>query len=560
MQDSAPTVRVAASPGDELLPAWVVMPSCPERDVIVEALHSLACEVQLPADAQAVIELLAQTSPSLVLLSECLCHPGLSEQMVETLRDGVSRKPCSFVVVTKDANRVEAAPWLALGVDEFLEAPTCASSARFRIAPLCRIGRLRRELQEAEGRAESATRTKTEFLRNINHELRTPMTTIQGLAEMLLDEEIDTQTPGSRGSSLLGILDHAKELTQRIDNLLELSRLEGGAMEIRLRDESPLDILDTIQKDFRHLAEGKGLGFSVTLSGAMPRTVLTDATCLKEVLRHVVGNAVKFTARGEVTIRSRVLAKLSRPLWQLEIRDTGIGIPADKLNVLFRPFVQADMSPSRDHGGVGVGLAISKRLIQMLGGSVQVHSTKGEGTTISLSVETGPLDAIEMLDETAAMSLLSRAPAPVPASPFGSCKLQGRILLAEDAIANQRILAAILSKAGAEVEIVENGQLAADAALDAAERGNPFHLILMDMQMPVLDGYHATTLLRSHGYQFPIVALTAHTIAGERESCLAVGCDDYLTKPVERESFVSFVSQYCASEDPQPVAARAGSC
>ncbi len=560
MHNSDVTPPPANSPATGKLDTWVIMPSCAEREAIVEALESLGCEVRLPTDAQAVIELLTRTSPSLVLLSACLCQRGLSEQMVETLRDGLSQEPCSFVVVVKDADQVDAASWLALGVDEFLEAPRNTSSARFRIAPLCRIGRLRRQLMEAEGSAESATRTKTEFLRNINHELRTPMTTIQGLAEMLLDEEDDTQTPGSRGSSLRGILDHAKELTQRIDNLLELSRLEGGAMEIRLRDESPLGILDTIQKDFRHLAEGKGLGFSVTLSGAMPRTILTDANCLKEVLRHLVGNAVKFTARGEVAIRSRVLAKLSRPQWQLEIRDTGIGIPADKLSVLFRPFVQADMSPSRDHGGVGVGLAISKRLVQMLGGSVQVHSTKSEGTAISLSVETGPLDAVEMIDEADAMSLLSRAPAPVPAAQFGSRQLRGRILLAEDAIANQRILAAILRKAGAEVELVENGQLAADAALDAAARGNPFHLILMDMQMPVLDGYHATTLLRSHGYVFPIVALTAHTIAGERESCLAVGCDDYLTKPVERESFVSFVSQYCGSENPQLVAARAGSC
>ncbi len=537
------------------------MPDCAERKIIVEALQSLGGDVQLPVDAQAIIELLTRTSPNLVFLSACLCHAGLSEQMMETLRDGLSRKTCSFVVVTKDADGVDSAPWMELGVDEILEVPRSASSARLRIAPLCRIGRLRRQLLEAEKRAESATRTKTEFLRNINHELRTPMTTIQGLAEMLLEEEEDvSRSPGSRGSSLLGILDHARELTQRIDNLLELSRLEGGAMEVRLREESPIDILDTIQKDFRHLAEGKGLKFSVVQSGAMPRAILTDASCLKEVLRHVVGNAVKFTAQGEVMIRSRVLAKLSRPLWQLEIRDTGVGIPADKLNVLFRPFVQADMSPSRDHGGIGVGLSISKRLIHMLGGSVQIHSIEGEGTAISLSVETGPLEAVEMIGEADTLTLLSQAPAPVPATRFGSCKLQGRILLAEDAVANQRILAAILRKAGAEVEIVENGQLAADAALDAADRGNPFHLVLMDMQMPVLDGYHATTLLRSHGYQYPIVALTAHTIAGERESCLAVGCDDYLTKPVERESFVSFVSQYCGSESPQPVAARADSC
>jgi signal transduction histidine kinase len=308
------------SPESDALVAWVIMQNGVEQDIIVEALESHSCRVCTPADMRAAVELVSQIPPSLVLLSTCQSDRAV--QLTETLSTSLAREPCTFVMVTKDIEQIGSTAWSELGISEFLEVPATVSAAHNSVGPFCRIARLNRQLRDAEQRADAANRTKAEFLRNINHELRTPMTTIQGIAELLLDEGDIEQAPPHRVASLQELIDHAKEMSQRVDNILELSRLEDGAMEIRLRQVSPLDILNTIRKDFWHLATNKGLEFSVDLSGAVPQTVLTDADCLKQVLRHIVGNAVKFTSEGHVTVRSRTLLQLSRPLWKRD-RHTG---------------------------------------------------------------------------------------------------------------------------------------------------------------------------------------------------------------------------------------------
>ena len=227
---------------------------------------------------------------------------------------------------------------------------------------------------------------------------------------------------------------------------------------------------------------------------------------------------------------------------QFDVTDTGIGIAPDQMARLFQPFAQGDVSTSRKFGGTGLGLVISKRLAEILGGDIAVRSAVGEGSTFSLTVAAGPLQEVRMITEMAEAVNHTRPASQPPGD--ASVELGCRLLLAEDGPDNQRLISLLLRKAGAEVELAENGRIALDLALAARREGRGFDLILMDMQMPVMDGYEATRQLRAEGCTAPIIALTAHAMAGDRERCLQAGCDDYISKPVERTSLLTIVARH----------------
>jgi CheY-like chemotaxis protein len=262
---------------------------------------------------------------------------------------------------------------------------------------------------------------------------------------------------------------------------------------------------------------------------------------LRQILINLVGNAIKFTEIGGVRLVSRLQDADSRaPTLQLEIVDTGIGMTVEQIDRLFNPFQQADSSTTRKFGGTGLGLAISKRLAAMLGGDITVESVPGEGTTLTVTVATGPLRDVPMLSNPSEISFRREVESPVTPTD----RLDSRVLLAEDGPDNQRLIAFVLRKAGAEVTVVDDGQAACEFALAARDQGNPFDVILMDMQMPVLDGYSASTKLRQEGYSGPIIALTAHAMLGDQEKCRRAGCDAHMSKPIDRAKLISIVDQY----------------
>ena len=238
---------------------------------------------------------------------------------------------------------------------------------------------------------------------------------------------------------------------------------------------------------------------------------------------------MKFTERGEVRIAVRCLGEGGRPARvQFAVSDSGIGIPRDKIAALFQPFVQADASASRRYGGAGLGLAISKRLAEALGGSIEVVSESGKGSTFTLTIDAGPPEGVRMVQGPEAAAAAGVEPPPTETAP----PLRGRLLLAEDDPSIQRLIALLLRKTGLEVELADDGQAACRLAERSKAEGRPYDLILMDIQMPELNGYEAARRLRRHGWQGPIIALTAHAMAGDREKCLAAGCDDYIAKPI----------------------------
>ncbi len=278
--------------------------------------------------------------------------------------------------------------------------------------------------------------------------------------------------------------------------------------------------------------------------GAIPETIRSDPARLRQILINLIANAIKFTEVGGVRLVTRFVNDNDEPRLQFDVIDTGRGMTEEQVAKLFQPFTQADASTTRKFGGTGLGLTISKRFAELLGGDIAVVETEvGGGTTVRATVATGPLEGVRMLEDPMSVTLVADAThtgAHIERSDLEGC----RILLAEDALDNQRLISFFLKKAGADVMVKENGKLALDAALAARDEGNPFDIILMDMQMPIMDGYEATGQLRQKGYTAPIIALTAHAMATDREKCIKAGCDDYATKPIDRKKLIETIQQH----------------
>ena len=407
---------------------------------------------------------------------------------------------------------------------------------------------------EMAAQAEMASAAKSEFLANMSHEIRTPMTAILGFAEAAMEgcpARCDFGA-GEHRQHLQTIMRNGQYLLQLINDILDLSKIEAGKLAVERIACSPCQVVAEVESLVQVRSAARGLELRIEYEDGIPETIQSDPIRLRQILINLMGNAVKFTELGHVDLVTR-LASLpdGGPAIEFDVVDTGVGMTDEQAARLFKPFSQADASTTRKFGGTGLGLAISKRLGEALGGDVQlVESKPGVGSRFRLTVATGSLDGVRML-ECPAESHRVLPEAQAEAAPEVG-PLDCRILLAEDGPDNQRLITHVLKKAGAEVTVVENGQLAVDAAL-AATHGRrekdperPFDVILMDMQMPVMDGYTATSTLREQGYTGPIIALTAHAMASDRQKCVDSGCDDYASKPIDRRKLIETIRHYVA--------------
>lgn len=407
-------------------------------------------------------------------------------------------------------------------------------------------------LKHAQAQAESASRSKSEFLANMSHEIRTPMTAILGYADILAEN-------GLSATDSIDYIDTIKRngehLLSIINDVLDISKIEADKMTAEKIIVSPLQVVRDVMDLMKVKSQAKGLLLESQNAGGIPETIETDPTRLRQILVNLVGNAIKFTETGSVTIAVRMDAhKVDQIVF--DIIDTGIGLKKNQVDLLFRAFEQADTSMTRKFGGTGLGLRISKRLAEILGGDITVSCGLGHGCTFSASIATGSLIGINRVEtkstqyagaEDAQVNEVKSLPRMAKPQVQPLCGL--RIMLVEDGPDNQRLISFVLRKAGAKVEIFENGKLAVERlTVDGTTEGalslaSDFDLVLMDMQMPEMDGYTATRILREKGFILPVMALTAHAMDTDEDSCLESGCNLRLTKPIDRSALI----EACAS-------------
>jgi len=396
------------------------------------------------------------------------------------------------------------------------------------------------ELREAKLQAEAASRAKTEFLANMSHEVRTPMTAVLGCTDLLFEPGLSSTV---RREALDTIRRNGRHLLQLLDDILDLSKIEAGKIDIENVMMSPWSTVAEVVSLYRLRAEERGLKLLAAPLGLLPRLIRCDRRRLRQILVNFVSNALKFTDQGQVEVRvcmQDAVAGGPRRI-RFDVVDDGVGMNAEMLARIFSPFEQADTSTTRRHGGSGLGLAICNRLAAAMQGEIVVDSRPGHGSCFSLllpAVDAGALLRIDPLS-----SSMARSEDSTDGLREINC-YRGRALLVEDMPDNRKVLKFYLEAAGLSVDTMENGREGVQQALC-----QEYDLVLMDMQMPELDGYEAARRLRAAGYRQPIVALTAQAMASDREKCIRAGCSDYITKPIEYQRLLSVIGSYCERSD-----------
>jgi signal transduction histidine kinase len=513
------------------------------RDNIALLGESLAgtARVRFALDGIEGLGLARRSRPDLMLLD--LMMPGLDGFAVcEALQRDPVLRAMPIIVITARSDPESETRALAAGARDFLRKPISPPVVRARVAVHLALARREAELEElnasleariaerthelaqAAQRANEAAQAKSAFLANMSHELRTPLAAVIGLARLGIRDAAAAGAPAQHYPRILEAADH---LLGVVDDVLDFSKIEAHKLAIEHRPFDLARVLSASVAMVEQAAAQKSLPMATMIDPRLPRRLFGDARRLQQILVNLLNNAVKFTERGSVAL----CASLHEDAVAIAVTDTGIGLSPAELARLFTPFTQADGSTNRRYGGTGLGLVISRNLAHLMNGRLEVSSQTGQGSTFTLVM---PLAIAPAEDATAPMAT---------SAPGGLSRLAGlRLLVAEDSELNRFLMEQMLVHEGAHVRFAVDGREAVEAV--RADR-TAFDAILMDVQMPVLDGLAATALIRAIAPTLPIIALTAHALPEERARCLAAGMNEHLSKPVDLDALATVLARFC---------------
>lgn len=508
----------------------IIDDSLTARMKVKEALENNTYEILLAKNATEGQKLLKDAKPDLVVLDVVLPEMEGIELCKQWHKNPETKDIPVLLISGQREGADDRIAGLNAGAMGYIIKPFNPSELQAQVHLLKNLAESRDLLKKQIREAVLANKSKSAFLATMSHELRTPLTAIIGYAENIADPDVSesyklnaVQTIVRNGQHLLGI----------INDILDFSKIESGNLEMDQFEFKLIESLNNIFTLMKGKALEKNLDFQLRYSGLVPKYVNTDETKLKQILINLISNAIKFTLRGKIIVQ--VSYNKHKKSLCIEIKDTGIGIAEDKLNSLFKAFTQADTSTTRKFGGSGLGLMISQEYAEFLGGKILVQSVPDMGSRFLIMLPVVLKEGVKMIDPlkeqtTEIVEVGENLKLPI---------FKGKVLVAEDGIDNQKLIAELLNKLGLKVTLVDNGQKAVEQAFL-----NKFDLILMDMEMPIMDGREATSILRSKGYQGAIIAISANAMKHQIDQCLKAGCNNHINKPFRRMEFIRTLGNY----------------
>lgn len=476
--------------------------------------------------------------------------PGMSGfELAEFMRGAKKTKNIPIIFVTAAANEQNFSfKGYESGAVDFLLKPLDAHAVKSKVNIFIELYRQKKELRtqlamitdlvealnDAKVEAERANASKTQFLANMSHEIRTPIGAILGFNDLMKNPD---NSPEENRHHMAVVERNSHQLLKLIDDILDLSKVDAGMLAIESIPFSITELLADFSAAMKLKAEAKGIQFVLSADQVFPKLICSDQFRLQQILTNIVGNALKFTSKGHVTLS----ISYAPPILKFVVTDTGIGISKDHESRLFQPFSQADISTTRMFGGTGLGLVLSRRLAEALGGRLElINSTENVGSTFLIEIK-ATMHSDAKLEDRKASTIMTDTSIEAPQA--GQILRGLKVLLVEDSPDNQMLITAYLNNEGADVESASDGAEGVKLAL-----AKDFDVLLMDIQMPVLDGHEATRQLVRSKYTKPIIALTAHAMNEERKKCLDSGFTDFLTKPIQRDRLINILSRYVPRE------------